>query len=467
MAAAESPDSNEESPGIPPIGSAGMPDAAAPPPEDSAPGPAETMLSRAFVGLLVLAALVGAVASVVAWGFLELVVHLETWVFTDLPDGLGFDSTPLWWSVPVLAIAGLIVAFAIVRLPGNGGHVPADGLNAEPTEPSALPGVVLAGLASIGLGAVVGPEAPLIAIGGGLGILSIRLLRPDAPPEASEVVGASATFAAVAFLFGSPLIAALILIEAAGLGGSKLKVVLVPGLLASGIGSLVWIGMGSWTGLSTGAISISALKLPPFHRPDVADFGWTIALAVAVAVVTFLIFRIARGTHRLAVPRPFLVIPLAGLAVAGLAIAFSQAADKSVSEVLFSGENSINSLVANPGDWSLSALALLLAFKGVAYGLSLGTFRGGPTFPAMLLGAAGGMMAAQLPGFDLTPAVAVGIGAAVASVLRLPLSAVVLGVVLTLPAGPGASPLIIVGSLVAYLTTLALSARADAPAPAS
>jgi chloride channel protein, CIC family len=444
-----------------------MTDSATPPAEDSGPDPAETMLSREFLGLLVLAGLIGAVASLVAWCFLELIAHLETWVYSDLPDGLGFDGPPLWWSVPVLAIAGVIVAFAIARLPGNGGHVPADGLNAEPTEPSAVTGVVLAGVASIALGAVVGPEAPLIAIGGGLGILSIRLLRPDAPPVASEVMAAAATFAAVAFLFGSPLIAALLLIEAAGLGGSKLKVILVPGLLASGIGSLVWIGMGSWTGLSTSAISISALKLPPFDRPDVADFGWTIALAVTVAVVTFLIFRIARGTHRFAVPRPFLVIPLAGMAVAGLAIAFSQAADKSVSEVLFSGENSINSLVANPADWSLSALALLLAFKGLAYGLSLGTFRGGPTFPAMLLGAAGGMMAAQLPGFELTPAVAVGIGAAVASVLRLPLSAVALGVVLTLPAGPGASPLIIVGSLVAYLTSLALSARAEAPARGS
>jgi H+/Cl- antiporter ClcA len=77
----------------------------------------------------------------------------------------------------------------------------------------------------------------------------------------------------------------------------------------------------------------------------------------------------------------------------------------------------------------------------------------------MFLGAAGGMMAAQLPGFDLTPAVAVGIGAAVASVLKLPLSAVVLAVLLTVQAGPGSSPLIIVGVVVAYLTTLALSAR--------
>ena len=97
------------------------------PPEESAPDPAETMLSREFLGLLVLSALIGAVAAIVAWGFLELIAHLETWVYSDLPDGLGFDSTPLWWSVPVLAIAGVIVAFAIARMPGNGGHVPATG----------------------------------------------------------------------------------------------------------------------------------------------------------------------------------------------------------------------------------------------------------------------------------------------------------------------------------------------------
>ena len=105
-----------------------MTDTATPPPEESAPDPSETMLSREFLGLLVLSALIGAVASVVAWGFLQLIAHLETWVYSDLPNGLGFDSTPLWWSVPVLAIAGVIVAFAIARLPGNGGHVPADGL---------------------------------------------------------------------------------------------------------------------------------------------------------------------------------------------------------------------------------------------------------------------------------------------------------------------------------------------------
>jgi hypothetical protein len=84
----------------------------------------------------------------------------------------------------------------------------------------------------------------------------------------------------------------------------------------------------------------------------------------------------------------------------------------------------------------------------------------------MFLGAAGGLMASHLPGFDLTPAVAVGIGTGVVSVLRLPLSAVVLATVLTAQAGPGSAPLVIVGVVVAHLTTLAASGRGGPAAPA-
>jgi H+/Cl- antiporter ClcA len=67
-------------------------------------------------------------------------------------------------------------------------------------------------------------------------------------------------------------------------------------------------------------------------------------------------------------------------------------------------------------------------------------------------------MASRLPGFAPTPAVAVGMGAAVAAVLRLPLSAVVLAALLTAKGGTGAEPLIIVGVVVAYVLTLVLSA---------
>ncbi len=247
-----------------------------------------TIQSRAFLVLLFVAAIVGVVVSLAAWCFLELVNQIQRGVYVHLPSDVGYHGgPPIWWSLPVLALAGLMVAFAIERLPGEGGHIPAHGLSTAggPTLPVDLPGVILAALATIGLGVVLGPEAPLIALGGGLGVLTIGLARRDAPPQVVTVLAAAGTFAAVSFLFQSPLLAAVLLIEVIGLGGPKLTLVLLPGLLASGIGSLVSIGMGSWTGLSTSAYALGSVEgLAKFARPDIAEFGWTIALALAVAV---------------------------------------------------------------------------------------------------------------------------------------------------------------------------------------
>lgn len=124
--------------------------------------------------------------------------------------------------------------------------------------------------------------------------------------------------------------------------------------------------------------------------------------------------------------------------------------------MLFSGQDQLPGLVASPDSWTLWALAGVIAFKGIAYAISLGSFRGGPAFPAMFLGSAAGMMAAHLPGFSLTPGVAVGLAAAVVAVLRLPLSAIVLSMVLTSKAGIDAVPLIVVGTVVAYVAVFAL-----------
>src|SRR5256885_1151468 len=291
----------------------------------ASPGdPASTIRSRQFVVLLVLAALIGVVASLAAWCFLELIHQITVGVYTDLPQDFGYDTAPEWWSLPIVAIAGLVTAFAIVRLPGRGGHLPADGLSGGVTPPVDLPGVILAGLATIGLGVVLGPEAPLIALGSGLGLLAIRLARRDAPPQVALVLATAGTFASMALIFDSPIIAAIILIEAAGLGGPTLPLVLLPGLLAAGIGSLVSIGMGSWTGLSTSAYALGPLSLPSFARPDIADFGWTILLAAAVAIVSFAVFRLARITVRIVTPRPFVLVPAAGLPLPGPPIAFPE-----------------------------------------------------------------------------------------------------------------------------------------------
>ena len=51
---------------------------------------------------------------------------------------------------------------------------------------------------------------------------------------------------------------------------------------------------------------------------------------------------------------------------------------------------------------------LLLACKGIAYGVSLSSFRGGPTFPALFFGAAGGVALSHLPGLPLVDGIAMG-----------------------------------------------------------
>jgi H+/Cl- antiporter ClcA len=259
---------------------------AAAPPVD----PGSLVRSKSYRVLLVFAAVIGVVVSVASWGFLELIHGIQQWVYKDLPSGLGFDTVPMWWPLPVLGLAGVIIAFAIARLPGWGGHRPAEGLKAgPPTKPIELPGVLLAALASISLGMVLGPEAPLIALGTGLAIFAVRLARKDAPDQVLALMAAAASFAAISSLFGSPVVGAVIIIEAAGLGGSTLPVVLLPGLIAAGIGSLVFIGMGSLTGLSTSAYAIAPLSLPAYREPNLAAFAWIIVLAIAVAVVAFVI----------------------------------------------------------------------------------------------------------------------------------------------------------------------------------
>jgi H+/Cl- antiporter ClcA len=100
--------------------------------------------------------------------------------------------------------------------------------------------------------------------------------------------------------------------------------------------------------------------------------------------------------------------------------------------------------------------------KGLAWSISLGSFRGGPTFPALFLGSVAGVLAGHLPGFSQTPAVAVLMAATCVSVLKLPLASIVLATILTSSAGLAVSPLIVVAVVVAYLTIQSLSLLREA-----
>jgi H+/Cl- antiporter ClcA len=426
--------------------------------------PFELLRSRRYVRLLVLAAIIGVPISAASYWFLKLVTTLQNALFKDLPqDVLGFDSVPTWWPLPLLAIAGVLVALAIGQLPGTGGHSPADGFKTSGPLPAVqLPGVVLAALATLSFGVVLGPEAPLIAMGSGLGVLAVRLASRDAPEQATAVIAAAGSFAALSSLIGSPLLGAFLLLEAAGLAGPMLGVVLVPGLLAAGLGTLVFIGFDSLTGYGTFSLTIPGL--PPFDHPTGAMFGWAIAIGLVAPFVGRGIQLLALAIRPHVEPRMVLLMPILGLLIGGLAIGFDQATDKGTSFVLFSGQDAVNPLLAQAGSWSVGALLLLVLCKGIAYGLSLSSFRGGPVFPAIFIGAAGGVAASHLPGMELVPAVAMGIGAMSVVMLKLPLTATMLATLLMGADGLAAMPVVIVAVVVAYVLTARLTPP-PAPAP--
>jgi H+/Cl- antiporter ClcA len=434
-----------------------VPEASGPP--ASLPDPAAILRSRDFRIILLFAAIVGLIVSFLAWGFLELIHQVQLLVFTDLPDDLGFSSVPSWWYLLVLGLAGFPVAFATTRLPGRGGHVPANGLQVGGTDAGMVPGVALAAFATLGLGLVLGPEAPLIAIGSGVALYCVQRVRRDAAPNLLLIMGAAGSFAAISVIFGSPIVAAVLVIEASGLGGSVLPLILIPGLVSAGIGSLVFVGMANFTGLNTSAYSLVPLHLPRFGTVTWEEIAWTIALGVAGALITQVVRRIGLAGAGFFPKKPIVLVPLAGVAVAALAILFAETTTHGAEQVLFSGQDALPGLVNGATGWSLGALAMVMVCKGLAWAISLGSFRGGPTFPAIYLGAAGGIAASHLPGLSLTPAIAVGMGVMVVAFLKLPLSAIIIATALTASAGLAVGPLIIVGVVVAYLTTLGLEGR--------
>ncbi|MFI5666370.1 chloride channel protein [Streptomyces sp. NPDC051704] len=428
-------------------------------PGASPPDPFAQVRTRGYIGLLAMAAVLGVPISVGAYGFLALVDELQPWAYTDLPKALGFRETPPWWPLPLLAVAGLLVGLTIRHLPGIGGHKPAEGLSMSGApKPSELPGILIAALATLGLGAVLGPEAPLIMLGSGVALWLARLIKPGLPPQAGAVVGAAGSFAAVSTLLGSPITGAFLLMEVSGIGGPMLGVVLVPGLLAAGIGSLVFIGMDNWTGLGTYSLAIQ--DVPHANPPTVAEFGWALVIGLAAALVGTAIRRLALWLQPRVERRLLPATVLMGVVIAGLAIAYAQGTGKAATEVMYSGQSALGPLLADSAAYGVGTLTLLVACKGLAYSVSLSAFRGGPIFPAMFLGAAGGIALSHLPGLQLTPAFAMGIGAMSVTMLRLPLTSVLLATLLLGSQGLTVMPLVIVAVVIAYVVMLRLS-----PAP--
>ncbi|MGW1555470.1 chloride channel protein [Streptomyces sp. NPDC002144] len=376
---------------------------------------------------LVFCGLIGVPVALIAFWFLVALRQLEELLWTTWPKDLGWKQAPWWWALPLLTVAGLVVGLVVARFPGRGGHLPAGGLHSGGVSSRALPGVLIAALVGLPLGVVLGPEAPLIAMGGGLALLFAGLVRAPQNQASTALLGAAGAAAAISALFGNPIVGAVLLMEVAGVGGPQLFAVMLPALLASGVGDLIFTGFVHWTGLETGSLNIGLPKPPPL---DWGDVLWVLVLAPALAFLIYSIFVGGRFAARFVATRTVRNTTLCALGAAVCITLYALATGRSPAEAALSGEDTLARLAQDPHAWSVGALIAVLAFKGLAYSLCLGSLRGGPVFPALFLGGAAGVLLAPLPGLGLVPAMAVGMAATVTAALRLPVSGVVLVVLL-------------------------------------
>lgn len=415
--------------------------------------------ARSYLRTLVYAAILGIPVAFAAALFQTAIHDATRVVWEVIPDELGWSEPAGWYVILVPGLAGLLVA-AACRLPGHGGHSPLEGLGMSTVHPVDLGSILLAALASLALGLVLGPEAPLIALGLGLGVLAVRIVRFEGTQ--AQLLSFAGAFAAIAALFGNPLVAALMLFEVSAASGKipaeNLGRALLPGFVAAGTGGLVFTGINDWPGLYQTPLAVPSL--PPYETVRLMDLVWSLVLAVAVAFVVVAIRHGGHGVARRGSARPVVLLVGAGLLVGVLAVVFRAATDEPVDLVLFSGQAALPAIVAQG---SAGVLAALVLAKGLAYGLSMGAgFRGGPVFPAIAIGAAIGVMAADvLPGLDVTPAVAAGIAAGTAASLRVPFTAVLLVALLVGPSAAEVTPIAVLAAATGWIVTVALPSPED------
>jgi H+/Cl- antiporter ClcA len=411
---------------------------------------------RAYVRLILLGAAIGIPAAFAAAAFLAFVHTLERWLWDDLPHHLG-HSAPPWYLVVGLPAAGGLVVAAARRLPGDGGHSPLAGLGGGAVPPLHGPGIVLAAVGTLAFGAVLGPEAPLIALGSVVALTCTRFARLGA--KESGVLGMAGSFSAISALFGGPLVAAMLLVEGGLALGEALIPVLLPGFVAAAIGYVIFVGLGSWGGLDTQTLVVPGL--PPYTGTHILDLLLAVAIGALAAVGVGLVRRLAVNVERAGVrgPSVWMLLLAGGLAV-GLLAELADLLGADSQDVLFSGQTSIPGLVEVS---SAKVIAILLVAKGLAYAVSLGAgFRGGPIFPAIFLGVALAALAEHA--FDTSPTLAVAIGAAagMAATTRLLVAPVLLAALLVGRTGVAVVPAAVLAACTAYLVVRAVEGRAAA-----
>lgn len=358
--------------------------------------PVHTPTRRPLPAMLV----AGVIGLIFGYVVLEIVNAGIAYIWETVPS--GWETTPIWYVVGILVVAAVMV-YVIRTYVGDAGHSPLAGIKVSSLTPKEYVGAILAILASLFGGVVLGPEVALVASGSVVGGLVAKWFKQADPQSEKKIVGFGALGAILA-LFVGPLLSGSVSMD------------------------------GSPTSI------------------EVDQLGWAVVVAVIATVAVSIARLIGFLVARAAGPRPHLLILVgAALVIAVAALVMHYGTGQPVLFVVTSGEELITEL---PTLTSVGTVAAIIIFKAIAYAASLGSgFRGGPFFPAMFLGAAAGLLVAlALPsGPGVQAAIVVGVVASVIATapMKWPI-AIVLGIVIGFAMGTWTLvPAALIGAVVA------------------
>ncbi|MHB9145274.1 MAG: chloride channel protein [Symbiobacteriia bacterium] len=373
--------------------------------------------------LIVIAALVGGTAGLVAVAFRWLISFFDRLFFEDvgaLAARLGLPAGPFVVLAP--AVGGLIVGLLLYAFARDArGHGVASVMTAIFTRggymnPAVVVTKAVTATITIGSGGSAGPEGPTIVYGAGVGSLIARSLRMSETRTKTLIAcGAAAGLAAV---FNAPIASALFALEV--VLGEFLADTFSLVIISSVMGAMV-----SYAFLGNGPAYAVTANYGLVHPAELLLY---LALGVLAGFVSrayiFLMYRTSSlfdGLHRLP---PWLKPALGGLIVGGIGLLAPQS--------MGLGHATIEAALAGGLPWAL--LTALMILKLLTTSVTLGSGGSGGVFaPGFFIGAMMGGAFGNLAHY-LFPAVAgspgayalVGIGAHLAGFTQAPLTSIVL-----------------------------------------
>jgi CIC family chloride channel protein len=377
--------------------------------------------SRRF--LLATQIVVGVVCGLAAFAFHELVERIRTWTIGSALTHTGALRVVLILGIP--AAAALLIAAVIRRwAPGAGGANLARVRRAYGQEPEILDARTVAATffltpLSLGSGAPLGPEGPIVVVSSGLAAGLARWLRlPRKVVRGMIPVG---TAAGIAAIFNAPITGVVFALEE--ILGTAERGVLGGAIVAAVAAAVVEHYL-------LGGHPLLAAEAPGWsHAAELPVFAAVGALAGLLSGLIILGARRLRPRLSRVLPSSSARAALSGLGVGAIALASPS--------ILGVGYDAVSGWLHGAGN--LPEAGGALAGKAVAFVIALsGGLIGGTFAPSLFLGAALGSSVRQaatllLPGLGLRPGAyaLVGMGAFFAGMLRCPIAAVLIVVEVT------------------------------------